>query len=53
MEVQMKKEIGEMATLWLSDHHQVQGKVVALLLGGVVVLDQLRPDGCNYHGVPV
>jgi len=48
-----RKKVGEMATLWLSAHHQVQGKVIALLPNGVVVLDQVRADGYHHCGVPV
>ncbi len=47
------KNRGDIATLYLSKYHQVQGKVIALLAGGFVVLDQLDHNGNNYMGVPL
>jgi hypothetical protein len=46
------KKIGDMATISISNHIMVQGKVVAVLAGGVVVLDQLDHNGNNHFGNP-
>lgn len=46
------KEIGDMATISISSHIMVQGEVVAVLAGGVVVLDQLDHNGNNHFGNP-